>query len=85
MLIEFDQSTMANMTAALEYVCKKIPPDIDNHETRRIIANAMAASARGGKRTLANFQEAGLEALGKLTRPQKRAWFSPWRNQGRTA
>jgi hypothetical protein len=25
MLIEFDQSTLAKMTAALEYVCKRIP------------------------------------------------------------
>jgi hypothetical protein len=73
-LIEFNQSTMANMTAALEHVCKKIPADIDNHETRKIIADAMMASARAGKRTLINFQEAGSEALTKLTRPQKRAW-----------
>jgi hypothetical protein len=25
MLIEFDQNTLANMTAALEFVCKRIP------------------------------------------------------------
>ena len=29
MLIEFDQNTIANMTAALDYVCKKIPADRD--------------------------------------------------------
>jgi hypothetical protein len=65
-LIEFDQSTMANMTAALEHVCRKIPADIDNYETRKFIADAMMASARAGKRSLINFQEAGLEALTKL-------------------
>jgi hypothetical protein len=73
-LIEFDQSTMANMTAALEHVCRKIPGDIDNYETREVIADAMMASARAGKRALINFQEAGFEALAKLTRPQKRVW-----------
>jgi hypothetical protein len=26
MLIEFDQTTIANMTAALDSVCKRIPP-----------------------------------------------------------
>jgi hypothetical protein len=25
MLTEFDQTTIANMTAALDYICKKIP------------------------------------------------------------
>ena len=29
MLTEFDQNTIANMTAALEYVCKRIPADKD--------------------------------------------------------
>jgi hypothetical protein len=73
-LIEFEQNTMANMTAALEYVCKKIPADIDSHKTRKIIADAMMASAKARKRTLIHFQEAGFEALAKLTRPQKRVW-----------
>jgi hypothetical protein len=82
-LIEFDQSTMANMTAALEHVCRKIPADIDNYETRKFIADAMMASARAGKRSLINFQEAGLEALTKLARPKKRAWPWLWRNRKR--
>ena len=38
MLLEFDQNTMANMTAALEHVCKQLPADKDNHETRKRIA-----------------------------------------------
>lgn len=29
MLTKMDQNTIAKMTAALEYVCKKIPPDKD--------------------------------------------------------
>jgi hypothetical protein len=33
MLIDFDQTTIANMTAALDQTCKKIPPDKDTHET----------------------------------------------------
>jgi hypothetical protein len=32
MLTEFDQNTIANMTAALDYVCKKIPADKDSNE-----------------------------------------------------
>ena len=48
MLTEFDQNTMANMTAALEYVCKKIPVEKDGHGTRKSIADAMVASALQG-------------------------------------
>jgi hypothetical protein len=39
MLTEFDQNTIANMTAALDYVCKKIPADRDSTELRKQIAN----------------------------------------------
>jgi hypothetical protein len=48
MLIEFDQTTIANMTAALDQVCKKIPADKDGHETRKQIANAMVECAQSG-------------------------------------
>jgi hypothetical protein len=34
MLIDFDQSTLAYMTAALECVCKKIPPEKDSAQLR---------------------------------------------------
>jgi hypothetical protein len=40
----------------------------------KLYADAMVASAKAGKRTLIHFQEAGVEALAKLTRPQKRVW-----------
>ncbi len=48
MLIDFDQNTIANMTAALEYVCKNIPARKDNHEARKRIADAMIAAAKVG-------------------------------------
>ena len=32
MISEFDQNTIANMTAALDYVCKKIPAVSDTNE-----------------------------------------------------
>ena len=35
MLTEFDQTTIANMTAALDFVCKKIPADKDSNELRK--------------------------------------------------
>jgi hypothetical protein len=38
MLTEFDQTTIANMTAALDFVCKKIPADKDTDELRKRVA-----------------------------------------------
>ena len=40
MLTEFDQTTIANMTAALDFVCKKIPADKDSNELRKRIGTS---------------------------------------------
>ena len=43
MLTEFDQSPIANMTAALDYVCKKIPTEKDSAHLRKQIADEITA------------------------------------------
>jgi hypothetical protein len=73
MLVEFDQTTLAYMTAALEQVCKKIPPDRDSNELRKRIADAMIASAREYRRTTEDFLEAGMKVLGEIA-PKRRFW-----------
>jgi hypothetical protein len=85
MLIEFDQTTIANMTAALDTVCRNIPPDKDSHETRKLIANAMIECARSGHRTLTDFNEVGSRALVEIIRPKfdwfGLAWWRPFRRK----
>jgi len=76
MLIEFDQNTMANMTAALEHVCNQLPPDKDSHETRKKIADGIVACAKAGRRTLEDFQDAGRVVLVEITKPVRFRWFS---------
>jgi hypothetical protein len=63
LLSDFDQTTIANMTAALEFVCKRIPADKDSTEIRKSIADAMIACGREGSRTLVDFQEAGAKVF----------------------
>ena len=75
MLIEFDQNTIANMTAALDYVCKKLPANKDNHECRKRIADAMMACAHSGRITFLDFQNAGMEVLQKIVRPPRFNWY----------
>jgi hypothetical protein len=72
-LTEFDQSTFANMTAALEYVCKRISPEKDSRELRKRIADAMIACGHAGKRTLVDFQDAGTKVLDEIVKPRRRS------------
>jgi hypothetical protein len=76
MLIGFDQNTIANMTAALEYVCKKIPADKDTHELRKQLGDAMILSANSGRQTYVDLQNAGLKALDEILRPSKSNWLA---------
>jgi hypothetical protein len=75
MLTEFDQNTIANMTAALEYVCKRIPPEKDTSDLRKQIGTAMIECANEGRRTLIDFQNAGSAVLAKLLRPPRFNWL----------
>jgi hypothetical protein len=75
MLIDFDQNTLANMTAALEHVCKRIPAEKDTPDMRKRIADEMIACARAGRRTYVDFQEAGMTTLAEMIRPQSSRWF----------
>ena len=75
MLIDFDQTTLANMTAALEKVCKMLPADKDSHETRKQIADAMIECARAGRRSLRDLEEAGLKMLDGTMQSSRFNWF----------
>ncbi len=75
-MIEFDQYTIANMTAALDYVCKKIPPESDSESLRKSIGNEIIRNAQSGKRDLVDMQEAGLRVLkASLKTKKKSGWF----------
>jgi hypothetical protein len=76
MLTDFDQNTIANMTAALESVCKKIPPDRDTHELRKQIGDAMIVAATSGRRSFIELQNVGLQALNKVLSSSRSGWLS---------
>ncbi len=80
MLVDLDQNTIANMTAALESVCRKLPKDKDTHEARKSIADAMIACTKVGKPTYIDFENAGLKALKLITAPRRPGWLSALRS-----
>jgi hypothetical protein len=74
MLTEFDQNTIANMTAALDYICKKIPVERDSNELRKRIAEELMQSARSGKRSVIDLQAAGLKLVERTARRTNSRW-----------
>jgi ketopantoate reductase len=81
MLTEFDPSTIANMTAALDFVCKKISADEDSNELRKRIADELMRRARMGSQTLAELENAGMKIVEDATKPKRSGWFARWQNR----
>lgn len=75
MLIDLDHTTLTYLTAALEGVCNKIPPEKDSSELRKRIGNAMIASAEANQRAFADFEEAGMKVLNEAVRPGHINWL----------
>jgi hypothetical protein len=75
MITEFDQNTIANMTAALDYVCKTIPPERDSADLRKRIGNEIIRCAQTGKRSVLELQQAGLGVLQADTKAKRGSWF----------
>ena len=56
-MLEFDSSTLANMTAALDHGCKMLPVQFDTSENRKRLGKAIVAAARSYKRSLPQLTE----------------------------
>jgi hypothetical protein len=74
-ILQFDQSTLANMTAALEYVCRKLPPDRDNPAIRKYIAGEILSAARKGQITHGDLAGVGLKVVNSYLFPPARSWL----------
>ena len=56
-MLEFDNSTLANMTAALDDACKKLSGNLNTSENRKRVGDALIGAANAGNRTLIQFTE----------------------------
>jgi len=69
-MLEFDNSTLANMTAALDHGCKLLPAEFDSVENRKRLGDAIISAARSHKHSLPQLIEvAGDEVAAILGRP----------------
>ncbi len=74
-VLKFDQTTLANMTAALEYVCRKLPPDRDNNAIRKYIAEEIVAASSRGRISLGDLTNVGLKTVNSYLFPPARSWL----------
>lgn len=51
-MLEFDSSTLANMTAALDHGCKMLSRDFDTTSNRKRVGDAIIAAAKSYHRSL---------------------------------
>jgi hypothetical protein len=75
MLIDLDHTTLTYMTAALEGLCNRIPPEDDSNELRKRIADVMIAAANADRRSFADFEQAGMKVLNEVIRPGGFKWL----------
>jgi hypothetical protein len=70
-----DQTTLANMTAALEYSCRKLPPDRNNPAIRKHVADAIIEVSKNIQTSLGALTDAGLEVVNVFLFPPQRPWL----------
>ena len=75
MLTEFDLNTIANVTVASDYICRKILAERDGNEFRKRIAAELVQSARLGKRPKIDLQAAGLNMVETATHQSGSRWL----------
>ena len=67
-MTEFDERTTANLNVVLNGVCRKLPDNGGDHETRRFIALRLVRAAQRGKKTLGALEAVARRALHGLRR-----------------
>jgi hypothetical protein len=72
-MLEFDNSTLANMTAALDDACKKLSGDLDTSENRKRVGDALITAANAGTRTLIQFTEVAQREVKLISRSKPSA------------
>jgi hypothetical protein len=67
-MTRFDDRTAANMDVVLDDICRVLPNNGGDHESRKFIALRLVRAARGGKRTLGALESVARQAMRKLMR-----------------
>lgn len=78
-MLELDNSTLANMTAALDHGCKMLSGKHDTARNRKRIGNAIVAAAKSYKRSLSQLMEVAESEVSTIRAPRERPPFKRFR------
>ena len=73
MMLEFDTSTLANLTAALDHGCKSLPPNFDTIENRKRLGDALVSAARSHRRSLPQLSEVAEDVVAEIVGSSSRS------------
>jgi hypothetical protein len=65
---QFDDRTAANMDVVLDDICRDLPNNGGDHESRKFIAERLVRAARRGQSTLGALETVARQALRALLR-----------------
>ena len=71
----FDETTLADMAAAIQYAYGKLPQERDNPAVRQYIAEEIIAAAKKGQTSRADLSDVGLALVNSYLFPPGRAWL----------
>jgi hypothetical protein len=74
-ILHFDQATLANMAAVLDYACRKLPQDRDTPAVRSHIADQIVEAANKGAVSLADLSSVALGVANGYVFPPSRSWL----------
>jgi len=75
-MLEFDSSTLANMTAALDDGCKMLSGASDTAKNRKRIGDAIIAAAKSYKRSLPQLTEIAKREAAAIVGHQGKSFFA---------
>jgi hypothetical protein len=68
----YDETTLANLNAALDQACTRLPPELDTYPARKRIANKLVDSVQKGDASLDRLTVIGRVAAEKVLSSTRR-------------
>jgi len=78
-MLHLDQATLANMAAALDYACRKLPQDRDTPAVRSYIADQIVEAADKGATSLSELTNVAINVVNSYVFPPSRSWLKALR------
>ena len=79
-MLEFDNSTLANMTAALDHGCKMLSGDFGTTSDRKRVGDAIMTAARSSQRSLPQLIEVAEREAAAILGHREQSFFNRFKS-----